>query len=114
MKEYYENKVAVVTGGASGIGLCSLGGPEAAGGGGGGTLLSLGARAVVLADLNAEKLKTESAQLNASYPGRVLGIQTDVTKQESVTAMIRQAARVRRRSDSLPVQQCRAWLDETF
>ena len=81
MKEYYENKVAVVTGGASGIGLALC---EA--------LLSYGAKAVILADLNAEKLKTESSRLEASYPGRVLGIQTDVTRQESVASMIRQAA----------------------
>ena len=81
MNEYYENKVAVVTGGASGIGLalCEL-------------LLSFGAKAVILADLNAEKLKTESVRLEAAYPGKVLGIQTDVTKQESVTAMIHRAA----------------------
>ncbi len=81
MKEYYENKVAVVTGGASGIGLalCEV-------------LLSFGAKAVILADLNAEKLKTESARLETAYPGRVRGIQTDVTRQESVAAMIRQAA----------------------
>jgi NAD(P)-dependent dehydrogenase (short-subunit alcohol dehydrogenase family) len=81
MKEYYENKVAVVTGGASGIGLalCEV-------------LLSFGAKAVILADLNAEKLKTESASLETAYPGKVLGIQTDVTRQESVAAMIRQAA----------------------
>jgi len=82
MKEYYENKVAVVTGGASGIGLalCEL-------------LLSFGAKAVILADLNAEKLKTESERLEVAYPGKVLGIQTDVTKQESVAAMIHQAAK---------------------
>ena len=55
-------------------------------------LLSFGAKAVILADLNADKLKTESARLETAYPGRVLGIQTDVTKQESVAAMIRQAA----------------------
>jgi NAD(P)-dependent dehydrogenase (short-subunit alcohol dehydrogenase family) len=81
MKEYYENRVAVVTGGASGIGLalCEL-------------LLSFGAKAVILADLNADKLERESERLGTAYPGRVLGIQTDVTKQESVVAMIHQAA----------------------
>ncbi len=81
MKEYYENKVAVVTGGASGIGLALSE-----------LLLSFAAKAVILADLNAEKLKTESARLETAYPGKVLGIQTDVTKQESVAAMVRQAA----------------------
>ena len=68
MRGCYENKVAVVTGGASGIGLglCEL-------------LLSFGVKAVILADLNTDKLKTESARLDAEYPGKVLGIQTDVT-----------------------------------
>jgi NAD(P)-dependent dehydrogenase (short-subunit alcohol dehydrogenase family) len=81
MNEYYEGRVAVVTGGASGIGLalCEQ-------------LLAIGAKAVILADLNADKLKTESTRLEAAYPGKVLGIQSDVTKQESVAAMIRQAA----------------------
>jgi NAD(P)-dependent dehydrogenase (short-subunit alcohol dehydrogenase family) len=81
MKEYYENKVAVVTGGASGIGLalCEM-------------LLSFDAKAVVMADVNADKLKKESARLEASYPGKVLGVLTDVTKKESIEALIRQAA----------------------
>jgi NAD(P)-dependent dehydrogenase (short-subunit alcohol dehydrogenase family) len=55
-------------------------------------LLSLGAKAVVLADLNAEKLQKERERLDALHPGKVLGCQTDVTKQESVAAMIRSAA----------------------
>jgi len=42
-------------------------------------LLSFGVKAVILADLNTDKLKTESARLDAEYPGKVLGIQTDVT-----------------------------------
>lgn len=81
MKEYYKDKVAAVTGGASGIGLglCEM-------------LLSLEAKAVVLADLNEERLKAETARLDAAYPGKVLGIATDVAKEESVAAMIRQAA----------------------
>lgn len=81
MEAYYEGKVAVVTGGASGIGLglCEL-------------LLAVGAKAVVLADLNAEKLSSECARLDTAYPGKVSGIKTDVTRQESVADMIRQAA----------------------
>jgi len=81
MKEYYENKVAVVTGGASGIGLalCEM-------------LLSFGAKAAVMGDVNADKLKKENARLEATYPGKVLGIQTDVTKQEEVSELIRRAA----------------------
>lgn len=81
MKAYYQNKVAVVTGGASGIGLglCEL-------------LLSFDAKAVVMADVNAANLTRECARLEATYPGKVLGVQTDVTKQDEVAALMRRAA----------------------
>lgn len=81
MKEYFENKVAVITGGASGIGLALCE-----------ELLALGAKAVVPADLNEEKLKMECARLEAAYPGRVLGVRTDVTSKESVFALMQKAA----------------------
>jgi NAD(P)-dependent dehydrogenase (short-subunit alcohol dehydrogenase family) len=81
MKAYFENKVAVVTGGASGIGLALCE-----------ELLALGAKAVVPADLNEDKLETECARLQAAYPGKVLGVRTDVTSEESVSALIKKAA----------------------
>ena len=81
MKEFYENKVAAITGGASGIGL-----------GIGELLLSLGAKAVILADINPKRLQTQCARLSETYPGKVLGVETDVTSQDSVTAMIGKAA----------------------
>ena len=81
MKAYFENKVAVVTGGASGIGLALCE-----------ELLSLGAKAVVPADLNEDKLNTECARLEASYPGKVQGLRTDITSQQSVFALMKKAA----------------------
>ena len=57
MKQTFENKVAVVTGGASGIGLCLCE-----------EMLALGASAVVVADMNEDKLKTECQRLEAAYP----------------------------------------------
>ncbi|MDD2338424.1 MAG: SDR family oxidoreductase [Geobacteraceae bacterium] len=82
MKKYYENKVAVVTGGASGIGLALAE-----------TMLSCGARQVVLADFNDENLKREIARLNRDYPGKALGLNCDVTKEGDVREMIRRAAK---------------------
>lgn len=81
MKASFENKVAVVTGGASGIGLALCE-----------ELLALGAKAVVAADLNKDKLKIECARLETAYPGKVLGLPTDVTNRQSVVDLIRQAA----------------------
>lgn len=79
--EYYEGKVGVVTGGASGIGLalCEV-------------MLSFGARRVVLVDVNDENLAREVARLDATYPGRVLGLRCNVTVESDVQEMIRRAA----------------------
>ena len=79
--EYYKDKVAVVTGGASGIGLALSE-----------TMLSYGAKQVVLADFNDENLNREAARLNSTYPGKVLGIHCDVTKEKEVQGMIQKAA----------------------
>lgn len=79
--EYYRGKVAVVTGGASGIGLALAE-----------TMLSYGAERVVIADVNDMNLEKESAGLNAAYPGKAIGVHADVTKEEAVKAMIKQAA----------------------
>jgi NAD(P)-dependent dehydrogenase (short-subunit alcohol dehydrogenase family) len=79
--EYYRDKVAVVTGGASGIGLALAE-----------TMLSYGAKNVVLADFNDENLKRETARLNTAYAGKALGLHCNVTKEDDVQGMIRQAA----------------------
>ena len=50
-RAYYQDKVAVVTGGASGIGLALAR-----------TMLSYGAKQLVLADFNDENLKREAAR----------------------------------------------------
>jgi NAD(P)-dependent dehydrogenase (short-subunit alcohol dehydrogenase family) len=79
--EYYKDMVAVVTGGASGIGLALAE-----------TMLSYGAKRVILADVNDANLARETARLNTTHPGQALGIRCDVTKEEDVKEMIRQAA----------------------
>lgn len=81
MREYYENKVALVTGAASGIGLALC---EA--------LLAMNAKVVVMADLNREKLSGEWDRLHGEYPGRVFPVQADVTRQKDVEEMIRKGA----------------------
>jgi NAD(P)-dependent dehydrogenase (short-subunit alcohol dehydrogenase family) len=77
---YYQEKVAVVTGGASGIGLALAE-----------TILSYGAKNIVLADFNSENLKRETARLNLVYPGKVLGLYCNVTNEDEVNGMIQQA-----------------------
>lgn len=81
MKEFYANKVTVVTGGASGIGLALAE-----------TMLAYGAQKAVLADCNDANLNRETARLNAAYPGQLLGLHCDVTKEEDVKEIIQKAA----------------------
>jgi len=81
MKEYFVDKVAAVTGGASGIGLALV---EA--------MLEMGARAVTMADINEANLKKHVERLSGRYPGKVQGVRTDVTREESVKAMVDGAA----------------------
>lgn len=90
MGEYYKDKVAVVTGAASGIGLALAE-----------TVLSYGAKKVVLADFNDENLKREAARLETAYPGKTLGLHCDVTNEGEVRAMIGKAAEFGGRIDIL-------------
>ena len=77
MTEYFDGKVAVVTGAASGIGL---GLTE--------HLLKRGARAVYMGDVQAENLARESERLNHEYSGRVFPVRADVTKLDQVAELI--------------------------
>jgi len=77
---YYKNKIAVVTGGASGIGLALTE-----------TMLSYGAEKVVLGDYNDESLIRETARLNAGFPGKVLGCHCDVTQESAVRHLMQSA-----------------------
>jgi len=77
MGGYFENKVAAVTGAASGIGL------EISE-----QVLSRGGRAVFMADVKEENLTRESERLKGKYPGKVFPVLTDVTKLEQVQKLI--------------------------
>jgi NAD(P)-dependent dehydrogenase (short-subunit alcohol dehydrogenase family) len=78
--DYYRDKVALVTGGASGIGLALVE-----------TMLSYGSKRVVLADINEAGLARETQRLDAAYSGQVIGISCDVSNEEEVKGMIEQA-----------------------
>ena len=77
MSEYFENKVAVITGAASGIGL---GITE--------ELLKRGASAIFMGDLNEANLDKESDRLKSVYPGKVFPLLTDVTKCDEVQNLV--------------------------
>ena len=73
-----DGRVAVITGGASGIGLAIAR-----------RFLQAGA-CVALLDLSRERLESARAELSqASAPDRVFTLQSDITKEEDVSAAIR-------------------------
>jgi NAD(P)-dependent dehydrogenase (short-subunit alcohol dehydrogenase family) len=88
--EYFQDKVAVVTGGASGIGLALAD-----------AMLSYRAKQIILADFNEDNLNRETARLKAVYSGQVLGIHCNVTKEEEVQRMIQKAVEFGGRIDIL-------------
>ncbi len=75
--QYYNNKSAIVTGAASGIGLALCG-----------KLLEFGASKVVMADFNKDNLEREAARLAKLYPGRVGQVLCNVTLEDEVKEMI--------------------------
>ncbi|MEK4033666.1 SDR family oxidoreductase [Methylocystis sp. IM3] len=88
--DYYKDKVAVVTGAASGIGLALVE-----------TMLSYGAKKVIMADFNDENLNREAARLKLAYPDKVLGLHCNVTKEDDVRQMIHKAEEFGGRIDLL-------------
>ena len=90
MKGYYENKVSVVTGAASGIGLGLVE-----------HLLAKGAAALFMGDVKEESLTEESTRLAQKYPGKVFPVLTDVTKQEQVAELVSKAKEFNGRLDFL-------------
>ncbi|GAC1393567.1 MAG: SDR family oxidoreductase [Ktedonobacteraceae bacterium] len=78
----FNGAVAVITGGASGIGLATAR-----------ALYAQGAH-IVLADINNERLQQAIEQVRQHAPsatGKVLGIPTDVTQDSQVQALMQQA-----------------------
>ncbi|MBA17773.1 MAG: SDR family oxidoreductase [Sphingomonas sp.] len=70
----FTGKVAVVTGGASGVGKCLCADLAAAG------------AHVAIVDINPERLEAVRSEIDALGSGRVIAVTCDVTKEASVTA----------------------------
>jgi len=80
MREYFDNKIAIITGAASGIGLAIAE-----------QLLQNGAT-VFMADINVEDLHNNAERLNVLHPGKARAVVTDVTRGEQIKALVEQAA----------------------
>ena len=81
MKNEFEGKTAIVTGGAQGLGRAiSL------------RLASEGCK-VVIADINESGIRDTEAEIREKYGRETLGIVTDVTKEEDVAALVDETVR---------------------
>jgi short-subunit dehydrogenase len=81
MSGYYQDKVAALTGAASGIALEMTE-----------QMLSRGAKAVSMGDFKEENLNREADRLEKLYPGKVFPMLTDVTKKEHINRLAENAA----------------------
>jgi NAD(P)-dependent dehydrogenase (short-subunit alcohol dehydrogenase family) len=81
-RTYFKGKTAVVTGGASGIGLALAE-----------ELLESGADRVVIADINQDNLKEHAERLNKQYNGRIKGILCNVTSETEVQNLIAESVK---------------------
>lgn len=76
-RSYFKGKTAIVTGGASGIGLALCE-----------ELLKSDARSVVMVDVDKENLEFHEKRLEELYPTRVKGLLCDVTSEPEVKRVI--------------------------
>lgn len=90
MREYFQNKVAVVTGAASGFGL---GFSE--------RLLSYGVDGVWMGDFDERALFREAERLQSEYPGKVHPVRADSMKREDIENLINRAISENGRIDFL-------------
>lgn len=90
MSVYFQDKIAVVTGAASGFGL-----------GISRRLLTLGAEKVWMADFNKTALEREAGRLGELFPGRVEAVAANSMKRGDVEGLIERAARESGRIDFL-------------
>src|SRR5262245_51665371 len=73
----FDGKVAVITGGARGIGYATA------------AMMARGGGKVALVDINGEQVQASATKLADETGARVIGIRTDVTSQADIEAMAR-------------------------